>query len=131
MHPPLGFTGRCKFSYCRDGDTPVVTLRLGGMDVAVRLLDCWAPEQRTAEGKESTIYLSNLLDDAEDDGLQLVCYLQEINDRDGDHVIDIGDVLRSATFDRWPGRLYIDNQDVSDLMVKAGHATRERRPSSR
>ena len=92
-----------------DGDTVVVEIK---RLVRVRLLDCWAPELRTADGLEAARHLAKLID-----GKDVTVQIDLSPDgRFGDKM----------SFNRVLGRLLIDGRDVSELMVESGHATKER-----
>lgn len=114
--PPLGLTARCKVLDVYDGDTVTVEVRT---IARVRLIDCWAPEVRTRDdaeklrGMAARDYLAKLIE-----GRQGVLHIPssvEIDRLDG-----------LLTFGRVVGRLFIDEQDVSRMMVEAGHATKQK-----
>ena len=95
-----------------DGDTVVVEVK---KRFHVRLLDCWAPEVRTrdqaekARGIAARDYLAELIDGRE--------VLLEVP-ADG---LEVG---KSFSFGRLLGRIYIDDRDVGQVLVDAGHATK-------
>lgn len=92
-----------------DGDTVVVEFR---RELRIRLLDCWAPEPCTQEGLDAKNHLQRLID-----GKEVTVEIPiEPDGRFGDKM----------SFNRILGRLVIDGQDVSELMVQEGHATQER-----
>lgn len=94
-----------------DGDTLEgdVVLRL---PVKVRLLDCWAEESGTIGGELATEKLRQLAEGKT--GELTVPYT-------------IGKVLsRSLSFGRLLGRVEINNLDLSEALVAAGHATKEK-----
>lgn len=92
-----------------DGDTVVIEVR---RQIRVRLEDCWAPELRHAGGIEAKRFLEKLID-GKDVAVQVGL---EPDGRFGDKM----------TFGRVVGRIAIDGKDVSELMIEAGHATKER-----
>lgn len=131
--PPLGLCCEVSFHSVRDGDTPVVKLRTGQL-VAVRLIDCWAPETNEPGGPEATRFLADLLGDLEPGELRL--HLPPPKDADGNGVLDVVDLLKAQTFDRVPGWLWIQAetnrwQNVSQVMVRHDHATPTRRKEPR
>lgn len=90
-----------------DGDTleAEVSRRL-----RVRLLDCWAPELREPGGHEAQSFLAGLV------AGQTVT-LQVPTEHELQAAFSFGRVL---------GRIWIGGNDVSRLMIEAGHATREK-----
>ena len=127
--PPLGICCEVAYMGLRDGDTPVVKLRTG-QAMAVRLIDCWAPEKNEPGGSEATAFLAALLGDLEPGELRL--HLPPIRDADGNGILDITDLLKAQTFDRVPGSLWVMAdvnrwENVSAVMVRHGHATAARK----
>jgi endonuclease YncB( thermonuclease family) len=96
-----------------DGDTVEVQIV---RNIRVRLKDCWAPETRTRDedekrrGKESRRYLEGLIDGR-------TVLLRVETDR------DVGEML---TFGRVVGEIYLNREDIGDLMVRSGHATKKK-----
>jgi len=121
--PPLGLCCEVTWLRNRDADTPEVRLRTG-QTIAVRLIDCWAAERGTRDGDAATAFLDDLLGRCDPGDLR-AWFPPPPAGPDGR--LDITDVLRAASFDRLPGRLYIGSIDVSDYLVQAGHATATRR----
>lgn len=113
--PPLGLSTPVRIERVIDGDTVVVTIE---RQVTVRLLECWAPETRTADpqerrrGRASAAHLATLLPP------QTPATLYVPGSADG-HVADL------LTFGRVLGRIWCPGAecDVSALQVAAGHAT--------
>lgn len=120
--PPYGICVPCHFAGLRDGDTPLVRLRTG-QQIAVRLIDCWCPEMSEAGGAKAKEFLGLLLDGA--DG-ELSMWVPLARDRNADGVVDVMEILAAQSFDRVPGRLFIGESDVGEIMVERGHATRGR-----
>jgi len=118
IKPPLGYYLPCRWVYNRDGDTVTVKLRTG-QEVAVRLTDINAAEKNTDKGLAAKHWLDALL---EQNIEPVSVYLTLIRDQNYNEVIDVTDVLNSATFDRWPGRVFVGEEDLNDLIVRAGHA---------
>jgi endonuclease YncB( thermonuclease family) len=108
----------CTYDSCRDGDTAVVRVRTG-QKLAVRLLDCWAPELCDPGGVDARAHLATILEQAQ----RLVLHVPLVEDRDSDGVLSVAELLHAFSFDRVLGRLFADGRDVSELMVAAGHAT--------
>ena len=101
--PVPGWTTEATVVSVYDGDTCTIEVR---RFIKVRLEDCWAPERREKGGIESGDYLADLIE--------------------GEKVlVRIGgseDVWRRRTFGRDVGRIWIDGDDVSTLMIESGHA---------
>ena len=105
----FGLTLPARVMEVHDGDTVVVEIK---RTLRIRLLDCWAAELRDDGGPEAKQHLESLID-----GREVVLQIQiEPDGRFGDQM----------SFNRVLGRLLIDGRDVSELMVEAGHATKER-----
>lgn len=111
--PQPGWVTKAKVVEVYDGDTVTVEIK---KRIRVRLLDCWAPEIRGGttllrrSGYESRDYLKSLIDQKE---VILSIPAHET-------------IGKSFSFDRALGLIYINDQSVSDLMVKAGYATKEK-----
>ncbi|MEM6692824.1 MAG: hypothetical protein AAF664_25575 [Planctomycetota bacterium] len=111
-------TGVCvagRVSRVIDGDTVEVTLT---RRVKVRLVDCWAPEVRGDEkvaGEESRLFPMKLLPEGQPVKVDI--------DTNGAH--GLSDVM---TFDRVLAEMWVEGDDssISDQMVEAGYATREK-----
>lgn len=89
-----------------DGDTVTVEVRI---HARVRLVDCWAPENGTPEGDAATRYVRRIA-----------------NEKDAVLEVDLTSLRRlddAFTFGRLLGRVYIADQDLSQRIVQAGHAT--------
>jgi len=116
--PAYGLCLPCNYRRCRDGDTVEISLPGSDRRWAIRLIDCWAPETHEAGGPEAKAYIEQLLDRANG---RLSVWIPAPR-----HVENL---LRNLTFDRIPGRLFIGTDfDVSEAMVRAGHATADRPP---
>ena len=115
--PKPGIVTDAKVVEVYDGDTVVVEIT---KRVRVRLLDCWAPEIRGGDlatrlnGQVSKKHLSELVS-----GRDVILEMPTSGNR------HIGE---SFTFGRVLGHLYLpgDDQTISDKMVKAGMATKEK-----
>ena len=122
--PPKGITTAVKVVRVIDGDTVDVEIT---RTIRVRLLDCWAPETRTkdpeekAKGYESKKYLHNLLKQV---------FYNDLAARKQKKVAlfipadEQGELKDNFSFSRVLGRLFVSGEDVSELMIKAGKATR-------
>lgn len=113
----LGLTFPAKITKVLDGDT--VKIEIPAFVASVRLLDCWAAETRTTDQAEKQ------------EGMVAKSHLQQLLPEGQDvevHVpIDFdGRFGGSLTFGRLLARLKLDGQDVSEMMVASGHATKER-----
>ncbi len=89
-----------------DGDTLDVEVTLR---VRVRLLDCWAPEVRTEQGKKAAQRMRELVKDGK-------CRLVVPLPADGE-------LRRCFTFGRVLGRVYCGGQDVGRQLVREGLAS--------
>ena len=124
QEPPKGITADCKVVRVIDGDTVDIEIT---RTIRVRLLDCWAPETRTkdpeekAKGYESKKYLHNLLKQV---------FYNDLAARKQKKVTlfipadEQGELKDNFTFGRVLGRLFVNGEDVSELMIEAGKATR-------
>jgi endonuclease YncB( thermonuclease family) len=93
-----------------DGDTVEVEIQLRAH---VRLLDCWAPERNCIDGKRATEALQELA--LHEPGTLHIPYVPGAG---------IGQLF---SFERLLGRVVLnDGTDLSEAMVRAGHATREK-----
>ena len=122
--PPRGITTDVKVARIIDGDTVDVEIT---RTVRVRLIDCWAPETRTKDpvekvkGYESRKHLNSLLRQV---------FYNDLAARKQKQVTlfipadEQGELKDNFTFSRVLGRLFVDGEDVSELMVKAGKATK-------
>jgi endonuclease YncB( thermonuclease family) len=109
-------TARVKSVY--DGDTIVVELT---KEIRVRMLDCWAPEDRTKDADEKIR------------GYAAKEFLQSMLEEGDVVLVDIpmtGKLQDSLTFGRVLAYIYKDTDDdavldnISAKMVEGGHATR-------
>lgn len=95
-----------------DGDTVTVLVQ---KQLKIRLLDCWSPELSQPEGISAKNYLQSILKN--DDEIMVEIPLTT-------------DVSKSLTFGRFLGFIYKDingdgqEENISNEMVKAGHATK-------
>lgn len=110
--PPLGWTTHCKIERVLDGDTVAVVVE---RRLTVRLKDCWAPEIRRPGGEEAKAALKQLLPM----GSEATLFVPT------NRADNLAELL---TFGRVLGYLFsVDGKDVSDEMVKAQMATKEKR----
>ena len=124
QEPPKGITTDVKVVRVIDGDTVDVSIT---RTIRVRLLDCYAPETRTKDSKEkvrgyeSKKYLYDMLtqvfynDRAARKQKQVTLFMP---------ADDKGELKDNFTFSRVLGRLFVNGEDVSELMVEAGKATK-------
>lgn len=95
-----------------DGDTVTVLVQ---KQLKIRLLDCWSPELSQPEGISAKNYLQSILKN--DDEIMVEIPLTT-------------DISKSLTFGRFLGFIYKDingdgqEENISNEMVKAGHATK-------
>ena len=110
--PRQGFTTKAKITRVIDGDTVDVLIE---RRMRIRLEDCWAPETRTrdkeekARGLKAKNFAEDLLMDKE-----VIVFIP------GDPEGEMKDVF---TFGRAVGRVFLDGEDFSAIMVKEGLAT--------
>lgn len=96
----------------RDADTIEVSLPHSSYRWAIRLIDCWAPENHQPGGPEATAYAERLLRASD----QLYIYIPPPQHPQ--------QLLKDISFDRLPGYIYIDDRTtLNDALVSAGFAT--------
>ena len=110
--PPEGFTTKAKITRVVDGDTVDVLIE---RRMRIRLEDCWAPETRTRDKKEKARGLA-AKQFAKDKLLHRDVVVHIPSDPEG----EIKDVF---TFGRAIGRVFLDGEDFSAIMVREGLAT--------
>lgn len=116
IKPPEGFTTKAKVVNVVDGDTIDVVIE---RRVRVRLQDCWSPETRTkdiVEKQKGIAARSFLITRAMDKDVTL--HIPADNE---------GELKDIFTFGRVIGRIFIDDYDVSEMMIEAGHASKEKK----
>ena len=110
----------------KDGDTVKVRIT---REIDVRLVGCWADESRRDPRIKSDIdrEAAKLRGIAAKEHLRRValgkqCVLMIPTQTDGDETTsDVGDVF---SLSRALGRVWVDGQDLSELQVERGYATR-------
>ena len=114
--PPEGFTTKAKVANVVDGDTVDVIIK---RKVRVRLQECWSPETRTKDIVEKqkgiaarSFLVTRLLDK------EVVLHIPADNE---------GDLKDVFTFGRVIGRLFLKGEDISEMMVESGHASKEKK----
>lgn len=119
--PPIGTTEKATVKKITDGDTITVVV---SKEYNIRMLDCWAPETtkaKTTKEKEAGMRSLEFLKTLLSEGDEIVL-----------HIPSTGRVKDSISFSRYLGRIYKDVDqdgeldDISELMVKNGFATKER-----
>ena len=124
--PDPGWTTRGIISRVIDGDTVEVTIK---RTIRVRLQDCWAAEKRLdpslppidreaakLRGIAAAEHLRRIAEGHE-------CTLHVPTHPADGETQDIGD---SFSMGRAVGRVWVDRQDLSELQVERGYATREK-----
>ena len=101
----------CRVVEVVDGDTLTVEVTL---QARVRLLDCWAPEMNTREGKVSRVRMVELAQGKQ--GMLEVPLSPRLR---------LDDML---TFGRLLGKVHVAGQDVGQQLVNENLATREKKP---
>lgn len=111
----FGLTFGGKVTRVLDGDTLEVEVR---RTVRIRLLDCWAPETRTRdlEEKQRGLAAKRALTELVH-GAEVVVEVPIEGDAKFGDAMSMGRVL---------GRVRLEGADVSEVMVSAGHATKEK-----
>jgi len=121
--PPYGLSVPCKWLRNIDADTVEVRTVMGHI-AKVRLMDCYAPEMDTEEGKKAKAFLDELLSNWED---WLCLFIPLPKDTDGDKELGLHELFRGAiSFDRVLGRLWMGSVEISHYLVTCEHATREK-----
>jgi len=110
--PRQGFTTKAKITRVIDGDTVDVLIE---RRMRIRLEDCWAPETRTRDKEEKARGLK-AKNFAEDKLMNQEVIVHIPADPEG----EIKDVF---TFGRAVGRVFLDGEDFSAIMVREGLAT--------
>jgi endonuclease YncB( thermonuclease family) len=104
------------FERARDGDTVEVRGQGTGLVWAIRLIDVWAPELHTGEQRQqaaaSKAFVEEVLHRADPEDLLLKVPLPK-----GENV------LKSLTFDRIPGYIWIGDVCLNELIVAKGYAS--------
>ena len=111
MLPPEGYYRRpTAIRKIRDVDT--YELDLPGLKrVTLRLSGVNGDEVSTDTGIAAKHFVESYV--AEEVRLdELMVYLEPAKDRDGDGEIDFTEVLKAATFDRWPGTIFVRGIDI-------------------
>lgn len=90
-----------------DGDTISVVLPALG-DCRIRLAGVDTPELGEPGGIEARDFVNGRMRAGQD----IWCWLQLAKDRDGDDRVSLREFLRQASFDRWPGTVYVDGVDL-------------------
>jgi len=105
IRPPVGICLPCTVTRVIDGDTVEVTLPGSQRPLAIRLLDCWAPERKTPRGVIEEAEETHLFVPAPEDCRHLLADL--------------------FSFGRLLGHIFIGaSETLSERMVKTGHAKR-------
>ena len=125
--PQPGWITVGKVVKVKDGDTVKVRIT---REFDVRLLGVWAPESRRDPRIKNRIDrdAAKLRGIAAAEHLRRValgkrCVLMIPTQADDDETSDVGDVF---SLSRALGRVWVDGQDLSELQVERGYATREK-----
>ncbi len=116
--PPLGVCLPCEWASCPTAHTVQVRLR-AGQNVVVELIGCHVPNVAVKEGLESLHFLMSLF---ERDGRLRACF-PLADDEDTEALVR---VLRPLAYETIAGCIYIGTENVSEIMVQHGFATKER-----
>ena len=116
IRPPVGICLPCTVTRVIDGDTVEVTLPGSQRPLAIRLLDCWAPERKTPRGDLAKVYAEDVIEEAEETHLFVPA------PEDCRHLL--ADLF---SFGRLLGHIFIGaSETLSERMVRTGHAKREK-----
>jgi endonuclease YncB( thermonuclease family) len=111
--PPPGLCLPVVVDSVRDADTVVVRLPRSPYKWAIRLIDVWAPELSTPQGKKAKAFVEDVLADID----QLYLWLPAPR--------DVESILKNLTFDRLPGHLFVSSdRTLNEMVVQAGYATK-------
>lgn len=113
--PPYGLMAPCETCAPHDGDTVAITLPGGTRIWRIRLDGIKAPELNEPGGKESRDWLIDYLD-----GKEIGVFIAWPSDRKKN-------LLDYPTFNRLPGTLWADGENINTAIVAAGHATKTKR----
>lgn len=106
-----GVTTKAKIVRVLDGDTVEVEI---SKRITVRLLDCWAPELNTEEGKASKAYLESIISRGQEVILQIPSS-------------KTGNLSSLFTFGRVIGQLFNSlDENISEKMINEGHAKKKK-----
>lgn len=120
QRPPAGLCLPVVLVRVRDGDTVEVRLQNSTYVWAIRLIDCWAEELNTPEGKAAKRFAEEVCREADATG---TLYLWVPAPR------DVRNLLKNLTFDRIPGHLFVSSdRTLNEMLVLAGHATLNKAP---
>jgi len=114
------YVDNARYTGLRDGDTPEFLLPVLGK-AAIRLTDIDCPEKTTEVGRLATIFTDELCRNGGDYQPQI--YLELPEDRDGDGRVTLIEILKEASWDRWPGTIFIGSRDIRQLLIDQGYAT--------
>lgn len=104
-----------------DGDTISVRLPMLG-EARIRLSGIDAPELNEVGGEEAREWVnSRVMASA-----SVWVWLELARDRDGDQRISLKELLKMASFDRWPGTVYCDGMDIREELARLGLARKIR-----
>lgn len=120
--PPRGWTTDCHIVGIVDGDTLDVEVK---RIIRVRLIGAWSPESRTtnaAEKKRGLAAKEHLRAVAE--GCDATLFVPASADGHTQDLTTLGRVLGQVWLVRSDGKA--DKESLSEMQVKAGHATREK-----
>jgi len=123
LRPPTGLCAPVAWVRNRDGDTVEVRLRTGQV-AAIRLADIDCPELATEAGRRAKAFLDALFEQSErsEKQRQMYVFIPQLDDSNGDGILDVKEILRQMSFDRIPGHVFLGDDDVGDELVRRGHA---------
>jgi len=115
---PYGLCLPCRCVRVIDGDTVIVSLPGSHREWRVRLLDCWAAELDTPQGRRARDFLVHHLDGADD----LALFVPAPKD-------PLRLLSSMVSFDRVLAHVFLpDGRSVSEVMVAGGLATAGKPP---
>ncbi len=98
----------------RDGDTIEVRIDGSALIWPIRLIDCWAPETNRKEQREAGLAAKEYVESVLTETTELWLHVPLPHSMN---------VLRSLTFDRVPGYIWVGSRLLNQMVVLAGHAT--------
>lgn len=113
--PPFGVCLPCRVIRVVDGDTVVVALRHSRRRWKIRLLDCWAPERNTPEGRAAKEAAEEIIANAS----HLAIFMPPPRDP-----LNLLEVL---SLDRLLAHVFVSTDTtLAEALVRQGHATKEK-----
>jgi len=118
--PPYGLCWPVKYQRCVDGDTIAVSLFGGDIETHIRLLDCWCDDKAPVEQQRAAKqYAEKLMEQC----VRPVVWVPL--DMPIDKPVNVLRLITSMS--RLLGHVFVsESTTLSECMVAAGHATKEK-----